>query len=114
MANFSANEIKRQADRIDIQTEKFIESCNSIIKDLDVLKDLVNSEDSDLSNLLFTLETDYQIVHGSVEKKFKQLSTAMNNWVKKTIENQKALEEKLKKREQDFEDVVSMINILDK
>ncbi|MDE5889026.1 MAG: hypothetical protein K2H20_03305, partial [Bacilli bacterium] len=103
MANFDANEIKRQASRINEQTEKFINSCNSIIKDLDVLKDLVKSEDSDLSNLLFTLETDYEIVHGSVEKKFAQLAAIMNNWADKTIENQRALEEKLRKRNQDFE-----------
>lgn len=114
MANISAAEVKRQASRINEQTERFIDSCNSIIKDLDVLKDLISTEDSELSNLLFTLETDYQIVHGKIGKKYNNLASIMNQWADKAFEIEKALEEKLKKRTQDFESVVDMINVLDK
>lgn len=114
MANFDANEIKRQAGRITVQTENFINSCNSIIKDLDVLRKLVNSEDSDLSNLLFTLQTDYEIVHGSVKKKYDNLARIMNNWADQTLANQKALEEKLRKRNQDFDRIQQMLSVLNK
>lgn len=114
MANFDANEIKRQAGRLTIQTENFVNSCNTIIKDLDVLRKLVKTEDSDLSGLLFTLQTDYEIVHGSVKKKFEQLATIMNNWAEQTLANQRALEEKIRKRNQDFESIQQMISVLNK
>jgi len=91
MANFDANEIERQANRVEEQLGVFTRKVSTIINNLEEMRELVHSTDSNLSNELRMYWETYIKLQSAITTNFKMLANTMHGYAKKTIQNEETI-----------------------
>lgn len=112
MANFDANDIKRQGNRIDEQLEFFKRKATDIVNDLNNISIILKNEDTNLKTVINTLLESYRSVYNSITKDFAAIASVMKTYANKTLQNQEQAEFNAKniqgKLEQIYSDLQSL------
>ena len=105
--NISANEIKRQADRLELQMENFYIAASRIITNYTSMRYIVESEDSNLANVLAGYANSYIALHAKVKQKFSPLVAIMRDYANKTIVNEEETSIDVQALQQEIESITS-------
>lgn len=84
----SAKEIKRQADRLDIQTSKFYNCASVFTNALPEMKQIIESEDSNMAAALQELDNTYHEILKILRGRYDELVMVMNEYSEYTISNE--------------------------
>lgn len=112
---FSADEIKRQANKIREQSEEFKRSCTRM---LDVIYEIeyilkeesINIEVIDIRKKLIQLENSYIDVQARAYQKFQKLADIMEIWAKKTIQNEEQIADYIDDLSKKMEEIMELLN----
>lgn len=108
--NFDANEIERQAKRVEEQLGVFSRKVSTIINNLDEMSAIVKSEDSALSNELKQYWETYVKLQSAIVTNFKMLANTMHGYAKKTIQNEETLSKDVATANTELENINQSIN----
>lgn len=89
----TAKEIERQATRLDEEAAIFDASCNTIIKRLHSMEEIVKSDDSNLARRIGEYANAYIQLHGNLAKKFQNLAGIMHKYAADTLANEGELQQ---------------------
>ena len=106
----SATEIERQATQIDAQAERFAHTCDRVYEALWKMGQIINSEDSNLANVLGQYSTTYQNIGKLGLEKFQQLSEIMHKYVSSTIQNETNTQETVSNYNNDLSEINSILS----
>ncbi len=76
----NANEIERQAGRLQEQVDKFQRTANDIMESLSGVADIVESEDSNLATTLRKMRDVFEQMKVQTSEKYGDLANVMNTW----------------------------------
>lgn len=108
--NFDANEIERQAKRVEEQLGVFSRKVAVIINNLDEMSSIVKSEDSALSNELKQYWETYVKLQSAIVTNFKMLANTMHGYAKKTIQNEETLTKDVVNANSELENINSIVD----
>ena len=112
MANFDANEIERQAKRVDEQTLVFSTKVRDVVDNLNNMSNIVRSEDSSLSQEISSLVQTYLVLENKLSSNFKNLSYVMHNYAKKSLQIGDEVTQNVKISNSNLDSINSQLNSL--
>ena len=110
MANINANEIERQAGRLDNQNVIFTKKVRDVINNLDNIATTVKSEDSSLSNEISKLSQNYAVLENKLSTNFKSLALIMHNYAKKSLSLDQTVTSEVKSTNTNLDSISSELN----
>ena len=110
MANINANEIERQAGRLDNQNVIFSEYMKKIVSNLSYIAEEVKSEDSSLINEINNLSNLYLNLENKLSYRFKNLAFAMHNYAKKSLSLDQTVTSEVKTTNTNLDNISSELN----
>lgn len=110
MANINANEIERQAGRLDTQNVIFTKKVRDVINNLDNIAITVKSEDSSLSNEISKLSQNYAVLENKLSTNFKNLALIMHNYAKKSLSLDQTVTSEVKSTNTNLDNISSELN----
>lgn len=110
MAVFDANEIERQAGRVDVQTSIFAMKTRDIVDNLNNMASIVKSEDSTLSKEISDLAQTYLLLENKLSSNFKNLALTMHNYAKNSLNIDQQVTQDVKSTNSTLESINSQLN----
>ena len=92
-----ATEIERQATRVDEEINIFYNSCNSVIKRLDEMQSIVESNDSYLSRKIGEYMQSYITLQSVIKNEFSNLAKTMHSYASNTLKNELSMQDEVQK-----------------
>ena len=110
MANINANEIERQAGRLDTQNIVFTTKVRDIIDNLTNMATTVSSEDSSLTNEINKLATNYSLLENKLSSNFKKLAIIMHDYSKKSLSLDQSMTTDVKQSNTNLDSIASELS----
>lgn len=106
----TAKEINRQANRLNIQIDRLDDTVRTMKAEFRGLADVIESEDSSLSNYIMKLYDSLEMVNRKVAKNFTNLAQIMDKYAKETKENEEIIRADLSKINDRLEAIIASLN----
>ena len=114
MANIDANEIGRQANRLDEQNEIFVTKTKNIIDNFMEIANIVQSEDSSLSNEIKKLAETYGTLENVLSNKYKDLAVKMHNYSNQSLQIDENITSEVKSTNSTLDGIASQLGSISK
>ena len=113
MSNFTATQVRQQAEELDNQVEKFVRYATAFNTELQGIQGRFGSQDSvDVKNQMTKLLNNLSNVRNDIQKDYKALSETMKDYANRTSQNEQTLEEELKSMNSTLQGILDRLNAI--